>query len=84
MEYFPLSLQNYLLAGGNFSDDIQNNLLEKLDNLHSKGLLHNDATTSNWMSSDGNNFVLIDYGDAEEKDHITDDDNGGNTSVDGR
>ena len=75
MEYFPLSLKEYLKSGGNLSDDIQNDLLIKLDNLHSKGLLHNDATTSNWRRSlDNSNFVLIDYGDAEENDSITESD----------
>ncbi len=48
-------------------------IIEVFKILHSNNILHNDASTSNWMfnNSDMSDLVLIDFGDSEINEKIT-------------
>ena len=59
--------------GGELSAEIQIEILDTLSRLHEMGILHNDATTSNWMFKNGV-MRLIDFGDSEINDNINDND----------
>lgn len=77
MEKMKKSLKEYILEGNEFSESLQDQVLNVLKKLHSLDILHNDATTSNWMFSADKKIKLIDFGDSEINKNISEGDSCG-------
>ncbi len=69
MEKLNMTLKQYVLDNKNLPEIAQNKIKEIFNIMHSNNILHNDATSSNWMfdGDDFNTLVLIDFGDSDIK-----------------
>ncbi len=70
MEKYSKELKASLLITKDFNQTILDRIIEVFRILHENRILHNDASSSNWMfnNDDYSDLVLIDFGDSEIKD----------------
>ena len=73
MNKYNYTLKDNVLLTKTLPIDVQKRIIFVLSNLHKNKILHNDATSSNWMynKEDMSDLVLIDFGDSEIKENIT-------------